>query len=245
MDNDNVFAPGADSAPLGSAAPGGEPAPVDLMALFERTWRLMLDNLAVVGLAAVLFFGIGIAGGGISFALNLWGELAEDDTTKLIASLINLVVQIGFGLFQLFFQLGLLKMLLGLDRGESAELDMLWSQGDKYLSAVGATILIGLATFFGFLLLIVPGIIVGLGLSMTLLIIIDRNSDPISALSESWELTDGHKMFLFIQGLCMGLIGIAAYCFTCGLATPLISAGYAGLQAVTYNALLHHKARSA
>lgn len=243
MDNDNVFAAGSQSGGPSGGGPRGA-APVDLMALFERAWKLLLDNLAVVGLAMVLFIGISMAGGGINFALQMWGELSEDETTKMIAAILNLISQLFFTLVQIFLNLGLLKMLITLDRGGEAELDMLWGQGGSFLSAVIASIVVGIAVVLGFILLIVPGVIIGLGLSMTMLIIIDRGSDPISAIQESWELTDGHKTFLFMQGLLMFVLTMAIYCFTCMLGAPIAVALYAALQAVTYNAILNAKASS-
>lgn len=243
MDNDNVFAAGSDFSKGGSGGPRGPngSTPVELGPLMERAWRLVLDNLAVVGLAMLLFMGIGLAGAGIQIAFDMWGATSDDESVKLIAQLGRLGSQIVFGVIQLFLQLGLLKMVISIDRGAEAELDLLWSQGDKFLSAFGASIVVGIATLVGFVLLIVPGVIVALGLSMTLLIIVDRNAGAIDAIGESWNLTDGYKGFLFVQGLVMFVLAIGVYCVTCFLGAPVVVALYTALQAVTYNALLHAK----
>jgi uncharacterized membrane protein len=81
-----------------------------------------------------------------------------------------------------------------------------------------ANLITGVAVTLGLTCLFVPGVILSLGLSMTIPIIIDRNLGPIEALTESWKLTDGHKMNLFVYmliaaglvigGLCACLVGV-------------------------------------
>ena len=68
-------------------------------------------------------------------------------------------------------------------------------------------------TLIGLVLLIVPGIIVALGLSMTYYIIADDPEISFqSALEQSWKLTDGNKMELlelnlrFIPWYLLGLL---------------------------------------
>jgi uncharacterized membrane protein len=74
----------------------------------------------------------------------------------------------------------------------------------------------------GLLLLIVPGIIVGIGFSMALPLIVDRNLGPIDALTESWKLTEGNRVNIFIFGLIAFGLAIAGMC-ACGLGLLLVA----------------------
>src|SRR5262249_31353138 len=76
--------------------------------------------------------------------------------------------------------------------------------------------IVGLAVGLGTVLLIVPGVILALGLCMTTPLIVDRNLGPIDALGESWKLTEGNRVSLFIFGLIAIGLMIAGIC-ACGL----------------------------
>jgi uncharacterized membrane protein len=71
---------------------------------------------------------------------------------------------------------------------------------------LGTELLVGIIVFFGFLLLVVPGIIAAVGLGFAPYLVIDRAKGPIEALKESWRITQGHKWQLFLFGLA--LIGL-------------------------------------
>jgi uncharacterized membrane protein len=51
---------------------------------------------------------------------------------------------------------------------------------------------------------------------MTFPLIVDRNLGPIEALQESWRITDGHKMNLFVFGLIAFALLLAGAC-ACGI----------------------------
>lgn len=59
--------------------------------------------------------------------------------------------------------------------------------------------LISTVTLIGFMLLVIPGVIISLGLSMSYYIFIEEPELTIEEiLKKSWKLTDGYKMELFI-----------------------------------------------
>lgn len=238
MSDENVFAPGADFSrkrPEWSE----EPPPVDLMPIFERAWKLLLDNLATVGIGVAVLIGISLAQIGIGTSVTFWAISTGDEQMINMAQLIQNLVSIPFGILSLFVQLGMYRMLLDIDRGSEGNLEALWSQGGLLIGAIVIGILIALGVGLGMLLLIVPGIIVALGLSLSMMVYVDRGEDPIAALSESWSLTDGHKLFLFLQGLVMFVMYIVTACVSCGLAVPIWQGFFLCVQVVTYNAILN------
>lgn len=91
------------------------------------------------------------------------------------------------------------------DRIEDASLETLWHP-QRFWYFVGASILVGISVLVGLVLLIVPGIIVGIMLGFTLYRVIDRGEAPMDAMRSSAQLTRGNRWKLFLLGLA--LVGI-------------------------------------
>jgi uncharacterized membrane protein len=72
----------------------------------------------------------------------------------------------------------------------------------------GATLLQGIIIVVGFILIIVPGIIAALMLCFTQLLVVDRKLGPLEALKESYHMTKGHLLQLFLFMLSLILLNI-------------------------------------
>ncbi len=79
-----------------------------------------------------------------------------------------------------------------------------------YLNVVLANLVVWFIIGFGFLLLIIPGIIFACKLAFTPYLVMDRKMRAAEAIKESWRLTRGHAWTVFFIGL---------------LAIPLVLAG--------------------
>lgn len=120
-------------------------------------------------------------------------------------SVIGTVVNLGLGTL---LGMGATTFYLAAhDNPDTADLSLLWHPRPfwKYL---GATILLGLAIAVGLVLLIVPGIILGLMFMFTTFVVIERELGPVDAMSESYRLTRGHKWQLFGFLLLLLLINV-------------------------------------
>jgi hypothetical protein len=78
------------------------------------------------------------------------------------------------------------------------------------LPLIGLSIISGLGTALGFILLIVPGIIVALGWSVAVPVKVVERAGVFESLSRSWELTSGHKGTIFLLAL---VFAIASWIF--------------------------------
>jgi uncharacterized membrane protein len=132
---------------------------------------------------ATLIFFIYALFVGVPSNLNTYGEL--------LSFLLAGPLQLGISIF-------ILNVLY--DRPASIE-NLI--EGFKPLLKVSLIyLIITIATVFGILLLIIPGIIISLGLSMTFYIVAENPELTIEeTLKESWTLTNGYKMQLFILHL--------------------------------------------
>lgn len=101
-----------------------------------------------------------------------------------------------------------------------------------------ATILIAIVVIIGLILLIVPGIIAGLALSMTGYLVVERNMKPIAAMKESVRMTRGSRLKLLGLGLVLAILSIiGAIPFFLGLLVVAPISMLAGIHA--YRTLAH------
>jgi uncharacterized membrane protein len=145
--------------------------------------------------------------GGIPGAFGPHAEIGPDgqliqpplSVYGTVVTLISIVVSI-------FVSLGLTTFSLRAhDNVAAAQVSDLWNPA-PFWRYLGAYVLTVLAIALGFLALIVPGVILAVGLAFVPFLVIDRGLGPIEAMKESWRLTRGHKMQLFL--LVLALIGI-------------------------------------
>jgi uncharacterized membrane protein len=125
-----------------------------------------------------------------------------------------------------FFQVGLIRIFLAIARGQPAEFGTLFSGSDRFLPLLGVTVLMVLSVGLGFLLFIVPGVILGLGLFASMYYVVDAEMAPVDALRASWEATRGQKgeiLLLGLIGLGLGLLGLLTCCVGLLATVPLYS----------------------
>lgn len=96
-------------------------------------------------------------------------------------------------------------------------LNLLFKGFERFTDTLVAGLLMSLAVGIGFILLIVPGIIVSCGLALTFFIMVDEPQiSGIDALQKSWNMMQGHKWELFC--LWIRFIGwILLSILTCGI----------------------------
>ncbi|MFN3624860.1 MAG: DUF975 family protein [Hyphomicrobium sp.] len=118
---------------------------------------------------------------------------------EVIISIISVVVSI-------FVALGLTTLALRAhDNVESAQIADLWNPG-PFWRFLGAHILTTIAVLLGLVAFIIPGVILGVGLSFVPYLVVERGLGPIEAIKESWRITKGHKWQLFL--LLLALLGL-------------------------------------
>ncbi len=112
-------------------------------------------------------------------------------------------------------------------RGQSASINDAMAIKSFIVPLILTSIMGQFAITFGFLLLIVPGVVLALGLAMMQYIVIDKNLKFVDALKASWELMDGYKMQYFIFGMILMVVNFIGMipCFLGLIITIPISLG--------------------
>lgn len=167
----------------------------------------LLESIKIFGLLFLISFGAGFVFGIIMGILNI---STETGVGTVLTDILSLVIS---GLFTF----GVLSFFVKISRGQEVTYKELFSKTNMWLKYIIASILVGIAVAIGFILLIVPGIILSFGLSQTLFIILDNPEiGTIDAMKKSWDMMKGYKMDYFV--FCLSFIGWAILgVFTLGI----------------------------
>lgn len=222
----NPYAPPDDNsqqnAEEGSDAIAGPAQEWTIEEVLRLGWDRVKADWPVLIFAPLLAMGVGqvmgMGGGQIAQRMHIsplsWEALGINFGVSFLAMFVHT-----------YFQGGLLRIMLRAARGQTASFGLLFSGGSVYLKLLAVNLLLFLAVWSGMLLLIVPGVILGLGFSMGQFYVVDAGMGPIAALNASWNATKGHKAHIFGFGFVMFGIMMLSMC-TC--------VGWILVQAVAY-----------
>ncbi|HEY8212049.1 MAG TPA: hypothetical protein VIG99_31420 [Myxococcaceae bacterium] len=270
MPEEILDAPGAPmafgTAPIDSDTEGAfsdepDPAAFDIGDVVIHAWRLFTKNAGVVAASILIPFGINLL---LSVPRTMADEVAKSsgehgETFALV--LATLAVSLLKMIVTLYLNLGTTRICANLAFGRPARLGMLFGEGARIPAMAAATLIVlfglmgiaipgvvlgyGLGSAgFGLLLVAVPGIILGLGFWFVGFALVDQDLGPIAALQESWRLTTGHKAFLFLFVVVIGVLGLVAVVLTLGLGALIVVPVFTLSQAVLYHAMVVRKGRA-
>jgi len=121
---------------------------------------------------------------------------------------LNTVLTIIYYFVCILVSIGLIKIALKIyEKKKNDFLDIINSY-EQFLDYLIASIIYGIILFVGFILLIVPGIIMMSRLMFYPYLIVNKNMGPIKALKKSWEITQDHTSQVFVFWLMSSLINI-------------------------------------
>ncbi|MCK5442231.1 MAG: hypothetical protein KAJ23_10095 [Maribacter sp.] len=115
-------------------------------------------------------------------------------------------------------------MVLRAMRNEKIEISEMFDGFKKnYVNIILANLLTFAIIGFGFLFLIIPGIILACRLVFVSYLVMDKNMEPVAAVEKSWEMTKGHGWQIFGMALLAIPIVIGGLlCFIVGIVFAII-----------------------
>lgn len=199
------------------------PALISAFDLFGRSYRLVSKNLSIF----ITIFSV-------QALFTLWNTLdrfsaapkAPETTSDEISAGLGAIIglhttppsgaAIGFlaALMLVAFVLALMQPILALRvaKGKSPTLNQLWNEfKQKGLRLLALQILVAAAIIIGFILLIVPGIIMIWRLFLAPYILIDKNTSIQQAISRSWNMSRGYFSPIWAVILVMLLFGLIGF----------------------------------
>jgi uncharacterized membrane protein len=134
--------------------------------------------------------------------------------------------------FDVLLSLGLTAfMIKAHDAVETIRIADLWHP-HQYVNYLLAYLLIAISAIVGIILLIVPGIIIGIMFGFSCYLVVDRGLGPIEAIKESMRITKGHRWDLFVFVLaCLGIMILGFICLFVGILAALPIVMIAGVHA--------------
>lgn len=138
--------------------------------------------ITLVYLVILLFISIFVAGDN---SISLTNSLRD-----FVAGVLNITINTGFAWWTLSIARG---------NDDTGEFKLAFT---KIIYVVVVNFIVGIIVFIGFIILIIPGIIAALGLSMTTRCLRDDPDTGIfAAISKSWTIMKGHKWEFFVLQL--------------------------------------------
>ncbi len=160
-------------------------------------WNILWPLLVIGVLESVIFsiFGGGNHNAFVNVDVTNLDFKAIMDTTDTSFSPINLLLNILFNIVNVAY----LKYILNFVRTGKFEFnDIIDCIKSKWINILGVSVIEYLVISVGFILFIIPGIILALGLTMSSLIVIDTDLGPVESIKKSWEMMKGYKWNYFV-----------------------------------------------
>jgi uncharacterized membrane protein len=186
-----------------------------------------MKNFAGVALPlAVAVFVAGLPGALISVVYSFAAAIVVQYVDASFIQILNGLVQATSSVVGLvagsFIAGGIVSFALKVARGQPVEFGDVFAGGKYFGRMFVAGICASIAVSIGCCLLIVPGVIVSIGISQYSYLVVDQNLGGIDALKKSWDMTNGHRMNIFVFFLLAFLVAIAGY-IACIIGVLLVS----------------------
>ncbi len=184
---------------------------------FSFAWRKIFEKAFLTLLVAVIIVGL-LNGPSAGANWKFDGNHGFGFPMLLIFPFVILGLAYTF-LFMPIIKYGEQYLFLKAMRDEEADLKTLF-EGFKtqYLNVVLANLIVIALVILGFVMLIIPGIIIACRLAFVSYLVMDKNMDAMKAVEKSWQMTKGHgwtifgmaiiSFFIFIGGLIVFFVGV-------------------------------------
>ncbi len=159
------------------------------------------------------FLGVIVTTGLISAIPEFIGDTFSNRDIPLIVFVFFTIGALFFWLLQVLVSIGVTKIALSFVKGKKPPYSMLFDGIEHLVSMVVSSLLYGVMTFVGFVLLILPGIYIWVRFQFYGYCIIEHKAGPIEALQMSWHMTDGKFWNVLLVNLVVigiNILGVLA-----------------------------------
>lgn len=211
-----------------------EPQIISFGETFNITWRLFFDNMGpYLGMGAMVF--------GISFLMNILTTVAnvafvgvgDEEAFAFLGIFMFLVLLLAIAV-NLWLQGGMLRYSIELAKGMRPSFGRVFLPINLFLGYLAVSLILGLVIFAGFVLLIIPGIILMLMFYCAPAAYLDGKAGIMEAFTVSRNITRGNRLTILGLMLANMFLALVAIVVTCGLAGLLTAPFFNLLIAVIY-----------
>jgi hypothetical protein len=208
---------------------------------FAANWKpLIIAQLVLMAciFGPMIFFGLSVGSVMLLLANNTHGKLL---TGMSVAAISGSIIGAAVAFWMIYP--ACLRMVVAAARGYQPRTADLFSRPfHRALTLILSGFLMALAILGGWMLLIIPGFIVWMGLVMAHYVIVeDDASGPLEALRASWKLMRGHKLHYFgvmllyvVASFVVGLVlKVIPFLWPVSFAFQLVSSSFGWILAAT------------
>jgi hypothetical protein len=221
--------PRASSAPV--ALEAGEIISTSWAIFKSQMWLLIGAVVGVFLLTVAANFIVQVIGGILGVTLGAAMRMGapqigggNNPWPFVLVQVIQFALFVPVWIFQIYLSVGQTILFLKIARGQPAEFGDIFRGGPYVLRAIGSGLLFGLMVGFGFILLIVPGVILALMFWPFMYVLVDTDPPGMQCLSRAMEITRntwGTIILLWLTAFGLGILGVLACCFGVLFTAPL------------------------
>ena len=135
-----------------------------------------------------------------SSAIQIGVTLGKQPMLYILLNVLTFIVNAIIGM-------GLIKISLEfIDKKKPKFSDLFHTK--SLINFILGSLIRGVVTVIGFILLIIPGIIFSIRLQYVTYLIVDKNLPPVEAVKKSWNMTKGNTWNLFFFGILLFLVNV-------------------------------------
>ena len=171
---------------------------------FSYGWRTMFSKPFLPLLLAVIIVGL------LNGPLGANWKMDDGNWMEFVFVLPFAIFGLAYGfLFLPVIDYGEKFLFLKAMRDEETDLKFLFDGfRNKYLQIVLANLIVFALVIIGFVLLIVPGIIIACRLAFVPYLVMDKDMEAMQAVEKSWQMTKGHGWKIFWMAILSFFIAI-------------------------------------
>jgi uncharacterized membrane protein len=201
---------------------------------FSYGWKKMFEKAFLPLLLAVIIAGLLNGPAGATWKAD--GNFGLDFLLFLPVILFGLAYAF---LFLPVIEYGERYLFLKAMRDEEANIITLFDGfKNQYLNIILARLIVVALVIIGFVMLIIPGIIIACRLVFVPYLVMDKNMEPVKAVEKSWQMSKGHGwkvFFMAIISFFLIIAGIIVFIFGVLISIMWIHSAFASL----YQAILN------
>lgn len=225
-------APATNDTPATDDTPVKAAGDLDIGDICSTSWTIYKKHMGLVsgGVAIVMIIGqMPSLLSSIAFRVAIFGtnDVPPDARVPFFFGFfgISVVFKAIAMLAGSYLMCGTTLLLLNVVKGRPAEIMDIFRGVRYFWRMFFCGFIYTLMVFFGTLACIIPGIILGLMFGFYNFVLVERDSRGLKALSQSMDLTRGHKLNLLVLVIAMTgieILGLMVCCVGLFFTTPLV-----------------------
>lgn len=205
-------------SPMGGSGYGTSGPPQIRYDVIGEAWKLVQPTLGVWVPAMLIYLVVtiglsflinAVTGGGVQVPVGGQGAPSINPVMFIINQLLN-------NLVSAFFMGGIYRMAFNQVRGRAVSIGDLFSGVDVFVPLLIAAILMNIAMAIGFVLCVIPGLLLAACFMFTMPLIVDKSMGAVEAISLSFNTLKSQAFSALGFTLVIGLVIIAGM-LACGI----------------------------